>query len=58
MISIKIIRSARDIVSICDSDLIGKNFEEGKIQLEVKESFFKGEEVDEEKAFSIIEQAP
>lgn len=51
---IKIIRSYRDIVAICDSEILGKKFEEGKFQLDIKESFFKGEEVSEEKTEEII----
>lgn len=50
----KIHRAYRDIVAICDSNLIGKRFEEGKFQLDVKEDFFKGEEVSEEKIIEII----
>ena len=53
---IKIIKSQRNIVAVCDSELIGKKFEEGKLQLDVKESFFKGEEVDEERAIEIMEK--
>ncbi|MEK6827085.1 MAG: DUF424 family protein [Nanoarchaeota archaeon] len=53
---IKIIRSQRDIVAVCDSELIGKKFEEGKLQIDVKESFFRGEEVDEQKAIDIMEK--
>ena len=53
---IKIIKSQRDIVAVCDSDLIGKRFEEGKLNIEVKENFFLGEEVDEEKAIEIMEK--
>jgi len=47
---IKIHKSYRDVVAICDSDLIGKRFEEGKRQLDIKEHFFKGEEVTKEEA--------
>ncbi|MCK9595703.1 DUF424 domain-containing protein [Candidatus Pacearchaeota archaeon] len=54
MLFVKVIKSYRDVVAICDSDLIGKNFEEGKFQLEVKDSFFRGEETNEEKAAEII----
>ena len=54
MILIRIIKSYRDVVAICDSDLLGKRFEQGKFQLDVKESFFKGEETDEEKAIEIM----
>jgi len=46
---IKIHKSYRDVVAICDSELLGKYFEEEKFQLDVKESFFKGEEISEEK---------
>ncbi|MFC1710749.1 DUF424 domain-containing protein [Nanoarchaeota archaeon] len=51
---VNIIRSYRDVIAICDSDLIGKKFEEGKFQLHIKESFYKGEEVSEEKAIEIM----
>lgn len=34
----------KGIVSVCDSELIGKSFESGNLQLEVNEHFFKGEE--------------
>ena len=51
---LKIIKSYRDIVAICDTELLGKVFEEEKFQLNVKESFFKGEEVDQKKAIEIL----
>ena len=51
---VNIIKSYRDIIAICDSELIGKKFYEGKFQLDVKESFFKGDETDEEKAVEIM----
>ena len=54
MVSIKVIRSHRDIVAICDSNLLGKKFEEGKLQLDVKESFFKGDEFDNQAALVLI----
>lgn len=41
---INIIKSYRYVVAIADEDLIGKKFEEGNFQLDVKESFYKGEE--------------
>jgi uncharacterized protein len=52
---VKIIKSYRDIVAICDSNLIGKTFEENEFQLDVKENFFKGEETSEKKLIEIIE---
>ncbi|MCH8945550.1 MAG: DUF424 domain-containing protein [Nanoarchaeota archaeon] len=53
---IKIIKTYRDVVAVCDKELIGKRFEEGKFQLEVKENFFNGDETDEEKAIEIMKQ--
>jgi len=41
---VRIHNTYRDIVAICDSELIGKLFVEDKFQLDVKESFFKGNE--------------
>ena len=51
---VNIIRTYRDVVAICDSELLGKVFEEGNFQLDVKENFYKGEEVSKEKAIEII----
>lgn len=52
---VKIHKSYRDIVSICDSDLLGKKFEQGKFQLDVKETFFKGEKTSEKKVLEIMQ---
>ncbi len=52
---IKIHKTYRDVVAICDSELIGKTFEENEFQLDVKESFFKGEKVSKEKLLSIMQ---
>lgn len=51
---VRIIKSYRDIIAICDSELLGKRFEQGKFQLDVKESFFKGDETNEEKVIEIM----
>jgi len=55
---IKIIKSYRDIVAICDSELLGKKFEQevGKViyQLDLKESFYGGEEKTPEEVIEII----
>ena len=53
---IKIIKTYRDVVAVCDKELIGKKFEEGTFQLEVKENFFNGDETSEEKAIDIMKQ--
>ena len=52
---INIIRSYRDVIAICDEELLGKVFEEGKFQLDIKESFYKGEKYPEDKAMEIMQ---
>lgn len=42
------------MVAICDTELLGKIFEEGKFQLDVKNTFYGGEETSEEKAIEIM----
>lgn len=44
----------RKIIAICDSDLIGKKFEEGKLQLDLSSGFYKGGEMGEEEAIGLI----
>ena len=43
-ILVKLHKSYRIVVAVCDSELIGKKFEEGIKQLDVRERFYKGEE--------------
>ncbi|MDD5650760.1 MAG: DUF424 family protein [Candidatus Nanoarchaeia archaeon] len=45
------------IVAICDSDLIGKTFEEKDLQLKVSENFYKGILLNEEEIIEIMKQA-
>jgi len=53
---IKIINSYRTIVAVADDDLIGKKFEEGGLQLDVKENFYKSEKkFSEKEALEIIQ---
>lgn len=51
---VRIIDSYRYIVAICDSDLLGKRFEEGRFQLDVKESFYKGDEKSENETIELL----
>ena len=53
---IKIHKSYRDVIAICDSELIWKKFEQGKFQLDVKESFYKGNEKTPEQTIKIIQE--
>ena len=53
---IKIHRSYRDVVAICDSELVGKIFEEGKRILNCREDFYKDKKVNHEEAVQILEK--
>ena len=53
---IKIHKTYRDIVAICDKELLGKYFEEGNFQLDVKESFFAGKDISEKELLEIIKK--
>lgn len=45
MIVAKIHRAYRSVVAVCDADIVGKYFEEGKYQLDLRENFFKDTEI-------------
>jgi len=53
---INIIKTYRDVVAICDYELLGKIFEQEEFELNIKESFFKGEKFSEEKAIEILKE--
>lgn len=52
----KIHKSYRVVVAICDSDLVGRYFEEGMFQLDVKESFYRGQEAPEEEIAKLMKR--
>jgi hypothetical protein len=52
---VKVINSYRCIVAACDKDLIGKTFEEGQLQLNAKESFYKEEEVSKKEIIELFQ---
>jgi len=52
---IKIHKSLRTVVAICDSDLIGKKFEDKKRQLHLRENFYKDKEFDKIKMIEIMQ---
>jgi len=54
MISIKIHRSYRTVMAICDSDLVGKKFEEGKRQLDLRANFYEEKKVEKQEAIKIM----
>lgn len=51
---VKIHKSYRDVVAVCDSDLLGKKFEEGIKVLEVRENFYNGEEKSAEELIALL----
>jgi hypothetical protein len=53
---IKIHKAYREIVAVCDKNLLGKTFEEGNKLLDVRESFFKGEEISEAKLIETLRE--
>ncbi|MCX6748979.1 MAG: DUF424 family protein [Candidatus Pacearchaeota archaeon] len=50
---IKIHKTYRTVVAICDSDILGKCFEEGIELLDIRENFYNGEEIEEDR---LVEQ--
>ena len=48
-------QEGRKIIAICDKELIGKRFEEGNLQLDLRSDFYKGKEKNEEEIKSLIE---
>lgn len=51
---IKIHNSYRTIVALADTDLIGKRFEQGIRQIEIKPGFFQGEEKTKKEVIEIL----
>jgi uncharacterized protein len=51
---VKLHRSYRTVVAVCDSNLLGKHFEEGNRVLDVRESFYKGGEMNFEKVVELM----
>lgn len=45
------------LLSICDSEILGKTLREGKIVFQVKEDFYRGSRVDVEEAVSMIDNS-
>lgn len=54
---VKIHKSYRKIIAVCDSELVGKKFEKGNMQLEVREDFYHGEEKTESEVIEILKIA-
>lgn len=50
-------REGRLILSLCDSGIIGRVFEEGGLQLDLASDFYKGEELGESRICILAEKA-
>ncbi len=48
--------NVRPVVAICDSDILGKKFDEGKKQIDVRENFYKGVEMNKEDVLKLIQR--
>ena len=57
MVKQHVTRDKRLLLAVCDSELIGKKFEDDKIQLDLSSDFYKGEEMDEEKVLKLMKCA-
>lgn len=51
---VKIHEAYRVIVAVCDTDLLGKTFVEDNRQIEVRTSFFQGEEKDKVELINLL----
>ena len=55
---IKLHRRGRDVVlAVCDEELLGKSFSDGRLKIHVKEEFYGGERVGIERVFEAMEEA-
>lgn len=50
-------RENKAVVAVCDSDLIGRKFEEGGRQLDLSGDFYRGEERDDKEVGDLIRNA-
>ena len=52
---IKFHESYRNVIALADKELIDKRFEEGKLQLDLTTTFYKGKEISQEEAIQILQ---
>ena len=51
---LKIHKSYRTVVALCDAELLGKRFEQDIFQLDIRENFYKGDKLTEEQVIHIL----
>ncbi len=54
IVKIRKTNDGRNILAICDSDLIGKKFEDHDLQLDLTSNFYKGEEKSEKEILELF----
>ena|SRR3989344_1751756 len=52
---VNVIKTYRNVIAVCDKELLGKKFGEGTFQLDIKENFYKGEEKSKEEVIKLME---
>lgn len=58
MISLKVYKKGNDLlIGACDEKLLGKKFEDGKFQIDVKKDFYDGERVSSDVLKKYLEDA-
>jgi hypothetical protein len=51
---IKVHKAYRQIIAVCDEDILGKRFEEGKKVLDITKNFFEGEIIEEKELIQLM----
>ncbi len=55
---LRVIRTQGEVlVIVCDPELLGKKFKQGKLRLEIKESFYRGVEANVEECIAALREA-
>lgn len=54
MVLFSVKESYRNIVAVCDENLLGEYFEEGNRQLDIKEDFYSGEKKSKEEVIELL----
>lgn len=58
MPSLRVIRTQGEVlVIVCDAELIGKEFREGKLRLKIDKTFYRGEETSVEECLAALREA-
>jgi hypothetical protein len=55
-ILIRIHESSRKVVAVCDANLLGKKFVEGMLQLDIKDTFYGGKQMNHAQAVKLMWQ--